>query len=81
VTFKEFDPVLKKDIHFGIYEGFVLRSFNRYQTGEAYVRVRWSTGYRTILKAAAVLPNTPENLAMLEDRFERREKKREGEQA
>jgi hypothetical protein len=75
--YAELDPVLKKDISFGIYEGFVLRAFKSYQTGEAYVRVKWSHGQRSTLKASAVLPNTPENLKKLEERHERRVAKQE----
>lgn len=59
--------VLKKSITMGIMEGTVVRVI-----GDR-VRVKWlSTGFRSTLKASAVLPYTPENLKLLEDRWDRR---------
>lgn len=73
--YAQFDPVLKKDIRFGICEGFVLRAFKSYQTGESYVRVKWQHGSRSTLKATAVIPHTPENLKTLEERYDKRKAK------
>ncbi len=71
--YAEFDKVLKKNISDGIYEGFVLESWTREST--EYVRVKWSTGVRSICKSDAVLPDTPENQALLEARYDKHQEK------
>lgn len=73
-TYTHPDPVLKKDITSGIYEGFVLQSWISIE-GTEYVRVKWDTGHRTTCKASSVLPDTPENRKLLEDRHNKRWKK------
>lgn len=68
------DPVLKKNITNGVYAGFVLQSWISIE-GTEYVRVKWEDGYRTTCKADAVLPDTPENRAQLEARYDKHREK------
>lgn len=64
------DKVIKKNIDMGIVTGIVYRN-----TFTSYVYVRWETGYRSKSSVSSVLPNTPENMKMLEDRWDKRRAK------
>lgn len=67
------DRVLKKRIADGIQEGTVILEFQSFQTREDYLQVRWdASGRMSTIKPAKVLPHTPENLKLLEYRYDKR---------
>jgi hypothetical protein len=70
------DRVLKKNIASGILEGTVTLAFKSFQTREDCLQIKWdASGRISTTKPDAVLPHTPENLKILEGKWDRRHAK------
>ena len=65
--YRELDKVLKKSVRFGVCKGFVINAWTTIE-GTEYIRVKWDHDTRSTCKADSVLPATPENATVREQK-------------